>query len=137
MKTAQVSSQKFVERASAASADYVKGAQDTSKDQSARAIAAKDIYKNALTASFSRDAYAKGLSKSGKAGWMEGVVKKGGERYGAGVAVSASKYAQNSGKYDTARSAAESMPRGLKGSETNLARVKAVVNAMRTTKLAA
>lgn len=136
MRTAQQSAEKFVSRASGASADYVKGAQETSKDQSARAIAAKEIYKGALTASFGRDAYAKGLAKSGKAGWIDGVTKKGAERYAGGVSVSASKYAQNSGKYDTARGAADSMPRGLKGSETNLARVKTVVAALRSAKLA-
>lgn len=136
MRTAQEAAQKFVTRASAASADYVKGAESTSKDQSARAIGAKEIYKSALTASFGRDSYAKGLSKSGKQGWLQGVQKKGGDRYGAGVAVSASKYAENSGKFDTARNAAESMPRGLKGSETNLARVKTVVSALRAAKLA-
>src|SRR3990167_1449830 len=127
MRTAQASAQKFVERASAASCEYVSGASSTSKDQSARAIGAKEIYKNALTASFGRDSYAKGLQRSGKAGWLEGVTKKGAERYAGGVAVSAGKYATNSGKFDGARNAAENMPRGLKGSETNLARVKAVV----------
>lgn len=137
MRSAQQAAGKFVERASGASGDYVKGAQETTKDQSARAIGAKEIYKSALTASFGRDAYAKGLQKSGKSGWLDGVVKKGGERYGSGVAVSASKYAQNSGKYDGARAAAEGMPRGLKGSETNLARVKTVVSALRGVKLAA
>jgi hypothetical protein len=136
MRSAQESSTKFVERAGAASADYVKGASSTTKDQSARAIAAKEIYKGALTASFGRDSYAKGLQKSGKAGWLDGVVKKGGERYAGGVAVSAGKYAQNSAKYDGARQAAENMPRGLKGSETNLARVKAVVSALRAVKVA-
>ena len=136
MKTAQQSAEKFVSRASGASADYVKGSQETTKDQSARAIGAKEIYKSALTASFARDSYSKGLTRSGKTGWLEGVVKKGGERYGNGVAVSASKYAQNSGKFDAARGAAENMPRGLKGSETNLARVKTVVMALRAAKLA-
>ncbi len=137
MRTAQESAQKFVDRASGASEDYKKGAQNTTKDQSARAIGAKKIYQDALTASFGRDAYAKGLTRSGKAGWLDGVTKKGADRYAGGVAVSASKYAQNSGKYDTARSAADSMPRGLKGSETNLARVKTVVSALRAVKLAA
>ena len=41
MKTASQSSQKFVERASAASGDYVSGAQSTTKDQAAAAIAGK------------------------------------------------------------------------------------------------
>lgn len=135
MRTAQQSAEKFVSRASAASSDYVAGASSTTKDQSSRAIAAKKIYQDALTASFGRDSYAKGLQKSGKAGWLEGIVKKGGDRFASGVSVSAAKYATNSGKYDTARGAADNMPRGLKGSQTNLDRVKAVVTALRTVKL--
>jgi hypothetical protein len=136
MRTAQESAQKFVDRASSASSEYVKGASSTAKDQSARAIAAKTIYQQALTASFSRDAYAKGLQKSGKAGWLDGVEKKGKDRYAGGVAVSAGKYATNSGKYDSARQAADNMPRGLKGSQTNLDRVKTVVSALRAVKTA-
>lgn len=135
MKTAQDSALKFVERASSASGLYKSGAESTSKDQAARAIASKKIYQDGLTASFSRDAYAKGLSKSGKAGWLEGVQKKGADRYAGGIAVSGSKYATNSAKYDGARMAAENLPRGLKGSETNLARVKAVVSALRAVKV--
>jgi hypothetical protein len=134
MKTAQQVAQKFVDRASAASQDYVKGASSTTKDQAAAAAAAKEIYKQALTASFGRDAYAKGLQKSGKAGWLRGVQEKGGQRYAGGISASAAKYAQESGRFDTARNAANSMPRGLKGSETNLARVKAVVTALRNVK---
>lgn len=136
MRSAQESAQKFVDRASSASGEYVKGATSTSKDQSARAIGAKKIYQDALTASFTRDSYAKGLQKSGKAGWLDGVTKKGSERYAGGVAVSAGKYATNSGKYDTARMAADNMPRGLKGSQTNLDRVKTVVTALRAVKVA-
>lgn len=135
MKTAQQVAQKYVDRASAASQDYVTGAEQTTKDQSAAAIGAKEIYKQALTASFTRDAYAKGLQKSGKTGWLNGVRAKGGARYAGGVSASAAKYATESGKFDTARNAASALPRGLKGSETNLARVKAVVTALRTAKV--
>lgn len=134
MKTAQSVAQKFVDRASAASQDYVQGAASTTKDQAAAAAAAKEIYKQALTASFGRDSYAKGLQKSGKQGWLKGVQDKGSARYAGGIAASAAKYAQESGRFDTARNAAAGMPRGLKGSETNLARVKAVVSALRTAK---
>jgi hypothetical protein len=136
MRTAQDSAQKFVDRASAATGEYVKGATSTNKDQSARAIGAKKIYQDALTQSFSRDAYAKGLTKSGKQGWLDGVEKKGKDRYAGCVSVSASEYATNSGKFDGARQAADNMPRGLKGSQTNLDRVKAVVTALRSIKTA-
>lgn len=133
-KSAQASAQKFVERAGAASGDYVKGAQETTKDQSARAIASKAIYQQALTASFATGSYEKGLQKSGKSGWIKGVQEKGANRFAEGVSVSASKYATESGKYDSARMAADSMPRGLKGSATNLAKVATVVNALRAAK---
>lgn len=134
-KSAQEVSQKFVTRASAAAQDYVDGAKSTTKDQSARAIASKTIYQQALQESFGRDAYAKGLQKSGKQGWTDGVEKKGRDRYAPGVQDSASKYATESGRFDTARRAADNLPTGLKGSATNLAKVAAVMNALRAVKL--
>ena len=137
MKTAQQSAQKFVERASGASGDYVSGAQQTTKDQSALAIASAPIYAQAVQAAITRGSFQKGLQRSGKAGWLAGVTAKGGERFAGGVSASSGKYATNSSRYDGARGAANSLPRGLKGSETNLARVKAVVTALRTAKTGA
>lgn len=134
MKTAQSVGQKFVERASAASGDYVKGARETSKDQSALAIQAIPRMKLALNKAIDSGRVAKGLSASGKNGWLEGVTKKGEERFGSGVAVSMGKYVTNSSKYDSARNASASMPRGEKGSATNLAKVTTVVNALRVAK---
>lgn len=134
MKSAQSSAQKFVERASAASGDFVAGAESTSKDQSALAIAAAPIYAQAVQASITRGSYAKGLAKSGKSGWLQGIRSKGAERFAGGVSASSAKYATESAKFDSARGAASNLPRGLKGSETNLARVKAVVGALRSAK---
>lgn len=135
MKSAGQSAKKFVERASAASGDYVTGAETTSKDQAAAAINAKANYQAGLTASFARGAYEKGLSASGKSGWLKGIKDKGGNRFAEGVASGADKYAQNSAKYDGARGAANSLPRGPKGSEANFARAKAVGQALRAAKV--
>lgn len=135
MKTASQSQAKFVERASAASGDYVSGAQQTSKDQSAAAIAAAPNYAAGVQAAITRGAYAKGLQKSGKAGWLKGVTEKGANRFAEGVSSGAAKYAQNSGVYDSARGAATSLPRGPKGSEQNFARSKAVGQALRALKV--
>ncbi len=135
MKSASQSAQKFVDRASQASGDYVTGAEQTTKDQSALAVASAPIYAQAVQAAISKGSYAKGLQKSGKAGWLAGVKNKGGERFASGVSNSMQKYATNSAPFDSARGAANSMPRGLKGSETNLARVKAVVTALRAAKV--
>lgn len=123
-----------MERASAASGDYVAGAEQTTKDQAAAAVAAAPIWAQSIQQAITRGAYAKGLTKAGKSGWLQGVRTKGAERFAGGVSGSAAKYAANSAKYDNARKAADALPRGLKGSEANLARVKAVVTALRAAK---
>ena len=134
MKTAQQVAEKYASRASAASTDYVSGVETTTKDQAARAIASAEIHKQATMAALNEGRYAKGLQKAGNQAWKDGVRKKGGGRYSEGVATASGKYAANSAAYDGARGAAASLPRGLKGSETNLARVKAVVGALRAVK---
>jgi len=136
-KSASEVAGKYAERAANASQDYVRGAETTTKDQSANAIAAKGIWKQALDQAAAAGRFEKGLQKVGKAGWLLGVKAKGGDRFASGVTVAAPKYAEGSGKYDQARKAADSLPRGLKGSDTNLARVKAVVAAQRAVKVGA
>ena len=138
MKSASQAVVKWQNRASGAGADYTEGAQTTDKDQAARAIAAKQIYQQALTESFGRDAYARGLAKSGKAGWIKGVIEKGAANFQTGVTSpgAQTKYASESGRYDSARKASDAMPRGSKGSAQNLAKVTAVVNALRAVKVA-
>ena len=137
MKSAQAVAQKFVNRASGASGDYVEGAKTTSKDQNARAIASAEVHKQATLQALNEGRFAAGLRRAGKDSWLNGVEKKGGIRYGDGVANSQEKYAVNSGRYDSARGAAESIPRGVKGSPANLQRVSAVVTALRKQKVGA
>jgi len=136
-KSASAAVIKWQNRASAASGDYSEGARTTDKDQAAKAIASKGVYQQALTESFARDAYAKGLSQSGKAGWLRGIEEKGSANYATGVSTDSSrnKYVTNSSKYDSARKAADSLPRGPRGSATNLQRVSAVANAQHTLKI--
>lgn len=138
MKTAQQSVGKWAGRTAGASTDYAKGVMETDKDQAARAILAAPIYKQALTESFARNAYEKGLQKSGNQGWKNGVQEKGAQNFSTGVSTptAQSRYSENSGKYDSARTAADKLPRGPRGSATNLARVTAVANAMRAVKVA-
>lgn len=135
MKTASQSAAKFVERAGAASGDYVSGAQSTSKDQASAAIAGKANWAAGIQAAITGGRYEKGLNKSGKAGWLKGITEKGANRFAEGVASGAGKYATNSAVYDGARGAANSMPRGPKGSEANFARAKAVGQALRAVKV--
>lgn len=137
MKTASQSANKYVERASAASGDYVEGAKTTGKDQAAAAIAGAKNYEAGIQASITAKRYEKGLSKSGKSGWLKGITEKGAERYAGGVNSGSNKYAVNSGAYDSARQAADSLPRGPKGSEANFTRAKTVGMALRKQKIGA
>ncbi len=137
MKQASEAVVKWQSRAAGAGGDYAEGARTTDKDQAQRAIAAKAVYQQALTESFGRDAYAKGLQKSGKQGWLTGIEQKGAQNFSTGVSaeIARSKYVTNSSRYDGARKAADSLPRGARGSAQNLNRVAAVANALRAVKV--
>lgn len=138
MKTAATVGTKWQLRAGSALSTYAQGARDTQKDQSSAAIAAKANWFAGLTAANAADRFAKGLSRSGKQGWLSGVLEKGQQNYGTGVAAARAltKYTSNSGKYDAARGAAAGIARGPKGSAGNLQRVAAVVTALRAAKTA-
>lgn len=137
MKTAQQVAEKFAQRASGASGDYLQGVLTTDKDQNARAIAAADVHKQATIESLNRGDYAKGLRRAGKQAYLEGVQKVGQGRYSEGVVNSATSYAEGSAAFDSARNAAASLPRGPKGSPANIQRVTAVVTALRKAKTGA
>lgn len=135
MKSAQAVATKYVNRAGAASGDYAEGVRTTTKDQAARAIASAGIYKQAVQEAAARGAYEKGLQRAGSGAWKTGVEKKGQTRYAEGVSASVSKYVERSAEFDGARSAADSLPRGPRGSAQNLTRVQAVVSALRSKKV--
>lgn len=136
-KSAQQSAKKFVDRASVAGGDYVDGAKSSGKSWSGAAKAAANIYKAAVTKAASDGRYEKGIDKSSDAAWLKGVTSVGEARFAEGVANASTKYATNSAAFDSARNAAASLPRGTKGSPENLARVSAVVKALRAAKVGA
>jgi len=136
-KSASQSKEKFVQRAGGAAMEYVAGSESTNKDQAAAAIAGKANWASAVQEAIAKDRFAKGLGKSGKAGWLKGVKEKGGNRFAEGVASGAERYVANSAPYDAARNSAASLPRGPKGSEANFLRAKTVGLNLRKQKMGA
>lgn len=130
MKSAGSVADKYSSRAAAAAPDYIEGAQSTSKDQAALAAAAAPIYAQAVQQSIANKSFERGLQRSGKGKWLAGITQKGGGRFAEGVMGAQSAYATESAKFDTARGAASSTPRAVKGSPANLQRVAVVVNAL-------
>ena len=137
MKSASSVSKKYVDRAGAAQADYLDGVKKTSKDPSALAVNQQAAMLSAVTASVNSGRWAANLKAAGKNAWQNGVEKKGAGRYPEGVANSEAKYSTNSGKFDTARASAESLPKGAKGSEANLLRSRTVQVNLRKAKVGA
>lgn len=135
MKTAADSSKKYSERASAASSDYVNGAKGSGQKWQQAAKAAAENHKQAVIAAANAGRYEKGIAAASAADYENGVETKGGARYSEGVSAGRSKYEQNSAKFDSARKAADSKPRGPRGSATNLERVKLVTEALRKAKI--
>lgn len=82
---------KWATRASAASADYVTGAQRTDKDPTALAIAAIPRMRAQVIAAIDSGKVAAGLRRAGRAGWLAGIEGKGAAAYSAGVSASQSK----------------------------------------------
>ncbi|MGH7175351.1 MAG: hypothetical protein ACREGR_03265 [Minisyncoccia bacterium] len=136
MKTASASSAKWQQNSANGAGSYVSGVQNTTKDQAALAAAAAGNWFAGVQAANAAGTFAKNVQAAGKSAWQQGVAQKGAQNYGTGVsaASSATKYQTNSGKYDSARSAAASVARGPKGSPGNIQRVSAVVTAERAVK---
>lgn len=136
-KSAQQASEKWVSRSGQASGDYVKGAQETTKDQSALAAAAEGNYKTAVIEAANAGRFGAGVRKAGKQKWLDGVTKKGANRFAEGVSDAQSDYATESARFDGARNAAANLPRGPRGSAGNIERVRAVAVAQRAVKVGA
>ena len=83
---------KWAARSSAASQDYVTGAQNTTKDPTALAIQAGPRYLQRVQDAFNSGKWANGLRRAGKQGWLDGVVSKGATNFATGVSAAEPKY---------------------------------------------
>lgn len=76
---------KWARNASAASADYVDGAQRTDKDPTALAIANKSRLLAAFNDAVNSGRWEQALRAAGKSGWLNGIATKGATNYANGV----------------------------------------------------
>lgn len=76
---------KWKSRTTAASQDYVNGANATDKDPTALAIAAIPRMKANINAAIDNGTVANGLRRAGKTGWLEGINSKGAANFTNGV----------------------------------------------------
>lgn len=116
--------EKWARRAATAGPDYEAGIR-AGKNQAENAIAAKQLWFQALTQANQRDAFAKGLQKSGTAKWQRKSLEVGAARWPQGVGAAQPDYQANFGPILDALNAVVPPKRLPKGDPGNLLRVAA------------
>lgn len=128
-------SAKYVNRASAAAADYNAGVQATT-GQSAAAIAAIPLWQQAVASAGAAARMSSGLQKAGDQGWKDGVAKKGQANYPNGIRAGSTKYTTNFAPFQAALAGYTfQTAKGIRGSGANAGRSTEVQVLLHTTKL--
>ena len=129
------SAAKYAQRAQGAAQAYADGVASTPKDQSALAIAAAPRWQAGVELAAQNGLYAKGLQKTGTAGWKAGVAAKGASRFGPGAAAAQGKWQNGFAKSAAALSSLSLPPRAPRGDPSNQARSTAVQQALHAARL--
>ena len=130
-----VVAERWTRRAAAASPDYQKGVETTSKDWASAAVAAASSYKQAVTTAAGAGRFEKGVAKAGTAKWKKNAIEKGPARYAQGVGVAQPEYQSGFAPFLEAISRVDLPPRGPSGSPANYARVQPIGTALNTLKM--
>ncbi len=128
---------KYSTRAQAAVPEYRVGVTDPKRSQSDSAIAAAPNWQAAVTSAAALARFTSGLRAAGDAGWKQGALTKGADRYGPGVVAAKSKWQARVTPFLNAIAALDLPPKGLRGSSANYQRVSAVGSALHALKVSA
>jgi len=112
------------------SADYAAGIANPRRSWSAATKAAEKAYEDGVTKSIARKSFGKGVGKAGDEKWSRKASTRGVANWGPGVAEAKGDYAAGFAPYQAAIAAVALPPRYAKRDPRNLARVKAVVDAL-------
>lgn len=112
------------------SADYAAGIMNPRRSWSAATKAAESAYEAGVTKSIAGKRFGKGVTKAGDEKWSRKASTRGVANWGPGVAEAKGDYAAGFGPYQAAIAAAVLPPRYARRDPRNLARVKAIVEAL-------
>lgn len=112
------------------SADYAAGIANPRRSWAAATKAAEKAYEDGVTKSIARKSFGKGVSKAGDEKWSRKASINGVRNWGPGVAEAKGDYAAGFAPYQAAIAAVQLPPRYARRDPRNLARVKAVVDAL-------
>lgn len=120
------SARRFVQRAAAAQPDYIAGVKSSGDDWERATVAGKENWTQGVQQAAARDAFSKGVQKSGGAYFQERAVKLGGQRFAQGVQEGAENWIDGTAASRAALANANLTPRGPRGSSNNMLRASEV-----------
>lgn len=112
------------------SADYAAGIASPRRSWAAATKAAEASYEGGVTKAIGRKAFGKGVAKAGDEKWSRKASTRGVANWGPGVADAKGDYAAGFAPYHAAIAATTLPPRYPRRDPRNLARVKAIVDAL-------
>lgn len=112
------------------SGDYAAGVASPRRSWSAATSAAEKAYEDGVQKSIAKKSFAKGVKKAGDAKWQRKATVNGTRNWGPGVAEARGDYAAGFAPYQAAIAACVLPPRYARRDPRNLARVKAIVDAL-------
>lgn len=115
--------------------DYKLGVANPKRDWADETEAAKGNWKMGIDQAATKDLFAKGVRQAGTGKWRSAALEKGPGRFAEGVMLAESEYEKGFAPYHAAIERADLGPRFPRRDPRNLARVKAVVDALVAEKL--
>jgi len=112
------------------SGDYAAGIASPRRSWCAATKAAEKAYEDGVQKSIGRKSFGKGVGKAGDEKWSRKATVNGTRNWGPGVAEAKGDYAAGFAPYQAAIAACVLPPRYARRDPRNLARVKAVVDAL-------
>lgn len=135
VRSIQESQQKFSTRAAAAAPDYGRGVANAGGKWMAGAQASEDAWAAGTQDAVANRRFGAGVRKAGAQKYQERAAKLGPDRYRTGVAEGAGEWGKNFGPHAAVLQSLEPGPKGMRGSEQNYQRSRAVGAALRAKKL--
>lgn len=123
-KSLDQASDKWERRAGVAQIDYTTGVRGAGSAWEAGAKAGSDNYKQGVTAAIARDAFSKGITRTGGSTWENKTILKGPGRFTEGVSVSKGDYEKGMGPVLQTLQGLTLPPRAPAGDPRNLQRVQ-------------
>lgn len=112
------------------SADYAAGIASPRRPWAAATAAAESAYEGGVQKAITRKAFGKGVKKAGDAKWQRKASTRGVANWGPGVAEARGDYSAGFAPYRDAIANTTLPPRYARRDPRNMARVKAVVDAL-------